>query len=179
MTAQDLLFYSTNKISKPLNFFQAILEGLAPDRGLYMPESIPVISKEVIKDMHGLEYHQIAHLILEQFMEDPQQDLKQKCQDAYSFFPRLEAVSPSNHLLWLDTGPTASFKDFAAQMMSRLMGTKLDKDKKLLILTATSGDTGSAIARAFYQIPNINLVILFPISEVSDSQRKQMTTLFL
>jgi threonine synthase len=82
------------------------------------------------------------------------------------------------HVLRLDQGPTASFKDFAARMMARLMGRFLKEDgQQLTILTATSGDTGSAVAHAFHKIPGVRVIVLFPIAEVSVSQRKLMTTL--
>ena len=170
-------YYSTNKKTDPIDFFTAILKGQAPDRGLYMPDNIPSLPSKTICSMSDMNYHQIAHTILQLFMEDPHDDLAQRCKEAYSFYPRLEKVEKNKHIMWLDSGPTASFKDFAAQMMSRLMGVKLKKDEKLLILTATSGDTGSAIAHAFHNIPNIEVIILFPFTEVSDNQRKQMTTL--
>ena len=82
------------------------------------------------------------------------------------------------HVMRLDQGPTASFKDFAARMMARLIGRFLREDgQQLTILTATSGDTGSAVAHAFHSVPGIRVIVLFPIGEVSDRQRKQMTTL--
>ena len=98
--------------------------------------------------------------------------------DSYNYDIPLEPVYERKYVLRLDQGPTASFKDFAARMMGRLMQYYLKKEKRsLLILTATSGDTGSAVASAFYGLDNINTVILFPESEVTDRQRKQMTTL--
>jgi threonine synthase len=90
----------------------------------------------------------------------------------------LEKVYENNHLMRLDHGPTASFKDFAARMMARLMCHFLEQDRsELVILTATSGDTGSAVAHAFHNVDRISMVVLFPRAEVSDRQRKQMTTL--
>jgi threonine synthase len=100
------------------------------------------------------------------------------CREAYNFEVPIEKVSDRKYILRLDQGPTASFKDFAARMMSRLMQYYISIEKRsLIILTATSGDTGSAVANAFYGISNINAVILFPLTEVSPIQRKQMTTL--
>ena len=97
---------------------------------------------------------------------------------AYDFDVPLEKVYDRVHVMRLDRGPTASFKDFAAQMMARLIGYFLRQDgREVTILTATSGDTGAAVAHAFHKIPGIRVIVLFPIAEVSASQRKLMTTL--
>ena len=173
-------YYSTNKKVEPTDFFSAILTGQAPDKGLYMPSEFPKISIDELKSLHTLEYYETASFILKKYLHEEISDdiLLSYCKAAYtSFYPRLESANNNNHIMWLDEGPTASFKDYAAQMMSRFMSYKLDKSQKLIILTATSGDTGSAIAHAFHNIPNIEVVILFPLTEVSDNQRKQMTTL--
>jgi len=100
------------------------------------------------------------------------------CREAYDFSIPIEKIHDRVHLMRLDQGPTASFKDFAAQMMAQLMGKFLHEDgKQLTILTATSGDTGAAVAHAFHNVPGIRVIVLFPIDEVSMSQRKLMTTL--
>jgi len=100
------------------------------------------------------------------------------CRDAYNFDIPLEKVYDRVVVMRLDQGPTASFKDFAARMMARMMGRFLQEDgKQLTILTATSGDTGAAVAHAFHNVPGIRVIVLFPIDEVSLSQRKLMTTL--
>jgi len=171
-------FHSTNYRAPKTDFFTAVLTGQAPDRGLYMPERIPLIDKADFRNFSGAQYYEVASFVLRMFLDDiSDEELLAKCKKAYSFMPRLEKASGRKHILWLDTGPTASFKDFAAQMMSPLMGHKLKQGEKLVILTATSGDTGSAIANAFHNIPNIEIIILFPIDEVTPNQRKQMTTL--
>src|SRR5665213_1597061 len=105
-------------------------------------------------------------------------DLSAMCRKAYNFPVPLEKVYDRVVVMRLDQGPTASFKDFAAQMMAQLMGKFLHEDgKQLTILTATSGDTGAAVAHAFHNVPGIRVIVLFPIDEVSLSQRKLMTTL--
>ena len=174
----SIQFHSTNYRAPKTDFFTAVLTGQAPDRGLYMPERIPVIDKADFQKLSGAQYFEVANYILRLFLDDiADEDLLGKCRKAYGFMPRLEKARGKKHILWLDTGPTASFKDFAAQMMSPLMGHKLKPGEKLFILTATSGDTGSAIANAFHNIPNIEIIILFPANEVTANQRKQMTTL--
>ncbi|MBU6410966.1 MAG: threonine synthase, partial [Verrucomicrobia bacterium] len=105
-------------------------------------------------------------------------DLAAICRDAYTFNIPLEKVYDRVHVMRLDQGPTASFKDFAARMMARLLGRFLREDgRQLTILTATSGDTGSAVAHAFHHVPGIRVLVLFPFAEVSPRQRKLMTTL--
>ncbi|HEX2937037.1 MAG TPA: threonine synthase [Bacteroidales bacterium] len=176
----SIKYYSTNLQSEKVSFRDALLQGQAPDRGLYMPESIPQLTREQIWEFRNKEYYEIAYEVISRFTQDeiPAADLMAIVKDAYNFQVPLEKVYNRNYIMRLDQGPTASFKDFAARLMGRLMQYFLKKEnRKMLILTATSGDTGSAIANAFYGLDNINVVILFPESEVSDRQRKQMTTL--
>ena len=175
-----ILFYSTNNKAKPLTFSEALLQGLAPDKGLYMPEDIPVLTPDEIEHFTDKEYFEIAYEVSRKFLwgQITDDELMAIVKDSYNYDIPLEPVYERKYILRLDQGPTASFKDFAARMMGRLMQYYLKKEKRsLLILTATSGDTGSAVASAFYGLDNINTVILFPESEVTDRQRKQMTTL--
>jgi threonine synthase len=173
-------YYSTNLKSHGVSFSEALLKGLAADGGLYMPDSLPVISRDDLSVFSDKKYSEIAFTVLNYLIgaEIPGTDLSDLCRDAYYFDIPLEKVHNRNYIMRLDQGPTASFKDFAARMMSRLMQYYLSRENRhLTILTATSGDTGSAVANAFYGLKNINVIILFPASEVTSMQRKQMTTL--
>jgi threonine synthase len=173
-------YYSTNHSSPSVSFREALIAGQAPDKGLYIPNYIPTLSKEVIWSFSEKNYFEIAYTVINNFLqgEIPEADLYALAKDAYNFDVPLEQVYDRNYIMRLDRGPTASFKDFAARMMGRMIQYFLKKDnRKMLILTATSGDTGSAIANAFYGLDNIEVVILFPKTEVTDRQRKQMTTL--
>jgi threonine synthase len=175
-----LLFYSTNRQSEEVGFIQALFQGQAPDRGLYMPKTIPSFGPGELDALSGKSYPEVASRVLGKFLDSTEAsaDLDRLCRDAYPFAVPLEQVSDSVHVMRLDRGPTASFKDFAARMMARLMaGQRRNADRRLVILTATSGDTGSAIAHAFFNVPGIEVVVLFPPGEVSSRQRKQMTTL--
>jgi len=175
-----LNLYSTNLKAANASFSEALLKGIAPDRGLYMPVELPQFSKEEINAFSGMEYFEIAHEVIKKFLvgEIEDQELYELIKDAYNYEVPLEKVVDNKFILRLDQGPTASFKDFAARMMGRLMNYYLTKQKRnLLILTATSGDTGSAIANAYYGLDNIKVVVLFPEKEVTSRQRKQMTTL--
>ena len=172
-------FYSTNLKAPEVSFKEALMKGQAPDKGLYMPKNIPKLSDDELKSMSKKDYSDIAFMIIKKFVDNiPDDTLIKLCNDAYNFDVPLEHITKRNYLMRLDQGPTASFKDFAARMMARLMNYFCKKEnKKLTILTATSGDTGSAVANAFYGSENVNMVVLFPKDEVSDRQRKQMTTL--
>ncbi|MBN2213024.1 MAG: threonine synthase [Bacteroidales bacterium] len=177
---QNIKYYSTNLQAEKVSFREALLKGLAPDRGLYMPDTIPLVSSEELQAFKDHEYYEIAYKVLRKFLhqEVPDHDLLNIARDAYDFHVPLENVYERKYIMRLDHGPTASFKDFAARMMGRLMQYFLRKENRnLLILTATSGDTGSAIANAFYGLRNIKAVVLFPETEVTERQRKQMTTL--
>ena len=177
----QLLFKSTNGKAPAVNLREAMLEGLAPDGGLYLPDKFPTLEASEIAGFAKLPYHEIAFRVLSRFTEGvvPDAELAAMCQSAYGFQVPLEKVYDRVHVMRLDRGPTASFKDFAARMMARLMGRFLQEDgKQLTILTATSGDTGAAVAHAFHKVPGIRVIVLFPISMKSAaSQRKLMTTL--
>ncbi len=175
-----MLYYSTNGRAAKVNFKTALLKGLAEDGGLYLPESIPQIKQAELEKLRGQTYPEIAYAIALKFLADevPAAELKRLVYDAYNYAIPLEKVQKKHYIMRLDQGPTASFKDFAARLMGRLMQFFLaQEDRNLLILTATSGDTGSAIANAFYGLHNIKVVVLYPEKEVTARQRKQMTTL--
>ena len=173
-------FYSTNRKAPVVGLREALLQGLAPDRGLYMPEQLPSWSTEDLGALTGASYAEIAQVVLRRFTAGTIEDatLKSLCEDAYDFEVPLEHVTGRCHVMRLDGGPTASFKDFAARMMARWMGVLMEGEAgDLVILTATSGDTGSAVAHAYSGVERVSVVVLFPIEEVSDRQRKQMTTI--
>jgi len=175
-----LKYYSTNRKSPSISFREALLQGQAPDKGLYLPEIIPQLDADEIKSFINKPYHEIAFDITGKYLkgEIPAEELRRIVKEAYNFAVPLEPVYERKYIMRLDQGPTASFKDFAARMMGRLMHYYLAlENRSLLILTATSGDTGSAIANAFYGLDNIKVVVLFPEKEVTNRQRKQMTTL--
>lgn len=178
--SDSIHYFSTNHKAEKVSFENALIKGLAPDKGLYMPEEIPQFSQKEIDAFSEMEYHEIAYSIFKKFFRNdiPDEQLKSMTKIAYDFDVPLEHVYERKYVMRLDQGPTASFKDFAGRMMGQWMQYFLKKqNKKLIILTATSGDTGSAMANAFYGLNNIKVVILFPEKEVTDRQRKQMTTL--
>jgi threonine synthase len=174
------MFYSTNRRSPAVSLKDALLTGQAPDKGLYLPENIPQIPLDEILSFKDKPYYEIAYHVLRRYTAGviPDDKLKSICKECYDYEVPLEKVFDNNYVMRLDRGPTASFKDFAARMMARWMRYFLEQDKSdLVILTATSGDTGSAVAHAFHNVDRIHMVVLFPRAEVSGRQRKQMTTL--
>src|SRR5262249_27408124 len=155
-----VLFRSTNGQSPPVNLREAMLTGQAPDRGLYFPQQFPKLTTAEIAAFADLPYSEVAFRVLSKFTDGiiAADALAKMCREPYDFEIPLEPVEgmPRVHCLRLDCGPTASFKDFAAQMMARMFGQFLrETGRKLTILTATSGDTGSAVAHAFHNIPGI------------------------
>ena len=163
-----------------MSFKEALMSGLAPDGGLYMPSNIPVIGIDEIESYRSQDYSKTAASVLGHFLRDEidAQILSSICKEACNFDIPLEKISGQEYIMRLDQGPTASFKDFAARIMARLMHHYLSAEKgRMTILTATSGDTGSAVASAFHGFSDIDVIILFPFKEVSEMQRKQMTTL--
>ncbi len=175
-----LQYYSTNLNAPHVPVGSALLQGQAGDRGLFMPETVQLLSRDLLKRARDLSYPELAVEILTPYVEGTfnRDELAEICHDAYDFDIPLECVTGNRHVMRLDQGPTASFKDFAARFMGRALGRLVAaRGEDLLILTATSGDTGSAVASAFQGVPGIKVLVLFPIKEVSDRQRKQMTTL--
>ena len=179
-TASKLHFFSTNSAAPEVDLKGALLQGQAPDRGLYMPRRFPRIDPEMFQQFRQMDYPEIALEVLWKYAEGTidRELLHEICRGAYDYEVPLEHVYDRVHVMRLDRGPTASFKDFAARMMAQLIGHFIQEEgRELTILTATSGDTGSAVASAFHGIDNIQVCVLFPIDEVSNRQRKQMTTL--
>ncbi|MFB3925312.1 MAG: threonine synthase [Syntrophales bacterium] len=162
-----------------VSFKRALLEGQASDEGLFMADRIPSISLRDIESLKGRPYAESALLVAGAFLRDevPVDILDRIVRDSYNFDVPLEEVVKGKYIMHLDQGPTASFKDFAARMMARLMGYFRGRAKRLNVLVATSGDTGSAVGDAFKGIRGIDVKILYPRGEVSAMQKKQLDTI--
>ena len=179
-TMSMIKFFSTNGYPERVDFRAALLMGQAPDKGLYMPEEIPPIPWSLIGQFSKMSYPQIAYEVVKPYLSDlvSDSDLRAMLEDAYNYDVPVERVYDEKYVMRLDRGPTCSFKDFAARLMGRLIHYFLKQEgRSMLILTATSGDTGSAVAHAFYGLDNVLVVVLFPEKEVTPRQRRQMTTL--
>ncbi|MFX1488932.1 MAG: threonine synthase [Promethearchaeota archaeon] len=173
-------YHSTNYIAPEVDFKTAVLSGQAPDKGLYMLNSIPTLDSESISQFKNLELHEIAFHVLSILIgkDIPEQQLKEIILNALNFGIILDKINSEDFICHLSKGPTCSFKDFGARVLARIMEYFLTlEDKDIIILTATSGDTGGAVAQAFYKMNRIKVIILYPNEEISDLQRKQMTTL--
>jgi len=173
-------YYSTNGNS-PLSTLQnAVVKGLAPDRGLYMPEQIKKLPKEFFDNIENLSFQEIAYQVADAFFgEDiPADDLKQIVYDTLSFETPVVQVNDNIYSLELFHGPTLAFKDVGARFMARLLGY-FNKEEKQLVnaLVATSGDTGSAVANGFLGVDGVHVYVLYPKGKVSPIQECQFTTL--
>ena len=141
-----------------------------------MPTSIPVLTKEEMNSLKGRSYPYIAFQILRKFLKDEmvENDLEAICSEIYDYPIPLERINENTVMAFLDRGPSASFKDFAAMFMAKIMEFYNEKNKITTILVATSGDTGSAIGEAFKGIQGFQVIILYPDQEVSPIQRLQL-----
>jgi threonine synthase len=173
-------YYSTRNKSQLSSFKEALLGGLAKDGGLYMPESIPRLSQKYFDEIENYTFQEISFEIAKQFVGDeiPQAKLEELIYDAINFDAPLNYLNDKLAILELFHGPTLAFKDFGARFMARTMEYFVQgNDKELVILVATSGDTGSAVANGFYGIEGIKVYVLYPQGKVSIIQEKQLTTL--
>ncbi|MBN7815039.1 threonine synthase [Algoriphagus pacificus] len=173
-------FYSTNNPNHQVSLAEAVIKGLAPDQGLYMPERIPSLSPEVISSFQKMNFQEIGYVVMESiFSEDlSKSQIKDLVDHTLVFDAPIVEVEKDVYSLELFHGPTLAFKDFGARFCSKLMSLLLaDSDKKVRVLVATSGDTGSAVANGFLGVEGVEVIILFPKGKVSELQEKQFTTL--
>ena len=158
----------------------AVLRGLAPDGGLYMPVEIARHSPEELEEFRRLPFTEVCYRVVRPFAgaEVPDEMLWQIVSESINFPVKLVSLSPGMHILELFHGPTLAFKDFGARFMARLMAYLVrEETRPLTVLVATSGDTGSAVAHGFLGVPGIRVVILYPSKRISEAQEKQFTTL--
>jgi threonine synthase len=175
--------FSTKNRNLRHRWSDAVLRGLAPDGGLYLPVELPHLSSSTLAEFAKLPFPDLAYELARRFLCDdvPDRVIKELCASAFTFDVPLRQISEGTHLLELFHGPTCAFKDFGARFMAGLFRHFLGStDRPLTVLVATSGDTGSAVANAFFDrsdSPSIRVAILFPKGKVSLVQEKQMTTL--
>ncbi|RBP88139.1 L-threonine synthase [Rhodobacter sp. 140A] len=177
-------YISTRGQAPVLSFGEAMLTGLARDGGLYVPETVPVMTADEIAALAGLSYEEVAFRVMRPFTGDTftEAELKGAIARAYAGFGHaarapLKQLAPNHFLLELFHGPTLAFKDFAMQVIGQLFQIELAKQgRRITIVGATSGDTGSAAIEAFRGLDNVDVFILFPHGRVSEVQRRQMTT---
>ena len=173
-------FYSTNNSKHLVSLEEAVIKGLAPDNGLYMPEKIPTFSQEFFNSLSEKSFREIAFAVAKEFVgEDVSSDqLKGIVDHTIGFDAPLVEVEKNIFALELFHGPTLAFKDFGARFMSQMLGHfAKQQNREIVILVATSGDTGSAVANGFLGVEGTRVIVLYPKGKVSDIQEKQFTTL--
>lgn len=175
-------YYSTNGKAPLASLKDAVIKGLAPDGGLYMPERISLIPKAFFNNLKDMSFQEIAYVVANTlFGEDIDSDrLKAIVYDALNFPVPLKKVEDNIYVLELFHGPTLAFKDVGARFMARLLGYFNQKDndgRPVNVLVATSGDTGSAVANGFLNVPGVNVFVLYPKGKVSRLQEMQFATL--
>lgn len=174
-------YYSTNNKSTQATLQEAVVKGLASDRGLYMPEVIKSLPDSFFEEMKDLSFQEVAYIVADAFFgEDVEaEDLKKIVYETLNFDVPLVHVNDNIYSLELFHGPTLAFKDVGARFMSRLLGYFIKKEgqKDVNVLVATSGDTGSAVANGFLGVDGIHVYVLYPKGKVSPIQECQFTTL--
>jgi threonine synthase len=174
-------YYSTNKSVDEVSLEEAVVKGLAADKGLFMPCSIKPLPQSFFDEIDTLSFQEIAYRVADAFFgEDiPADTLKQIVYDTLRFDVPLVKVTDNIYSLELFHGPTLAFKDVGARFMARLLGYFIKKEgsKQVNVLVATSGDTGSAVANGFLGVDGIHVYVLYPKGKVSEIQEKQFTTL--
>src|SRR5690242_12891733 len=173
-------YYSTNNTNHTTGLKEAVLNGLAPDNGLYMPERIPVFPPAFFASLHEKSLSEIALDVANAFLEHdiPQEKIKSIIQHTITFDAPLIEIEKNIFALELFHGPTLAFKDFGARFLSQVLGHFAEEqNREIVILVATSGDTGSAVANGFLGVPDTKVVVLYPSGKVSEVQEKQFTTL--
>ena len=174
-------YYSTNKQASDATLEEAVVRGLAGDKGLYMPREIKPLPTSFYEEIENLSFQEIAYRVADAFFgEDvPADVLKQIVYDTLSFDTPVVKVKDNIYSLELFHGPTLAFKDVGGRFMARLLGYFIRKEgkKQVNVLVATSGDTGSAVANGFLGVEGIHVYVLYPKGKVSEIQEKQFTTL--
>lgn len=174
-------YYSTNRLAPDATLEEAVVKGLAADKGLFMPYVIKPLPQSFYDEIERLSFQEMAYRVADAFFgEDvPADTLKQIVYDTLSFDVPAVRVRDNIYSLELFHGPTLAFKDVGARFMARLLGYFIRKEgkKQVNVLVATSGDTGSAVANGFLGVEGIHVYVLYPKGKVSEIQEKQFTTL--
>ena len=173
-------FYSLNKKSPKASYEEAVINGIAPDKGLYFPEKITALPKSFFNNIDDYDNFEIAYQLIKQFVgnEIPEDSLRSIIKDTLNFDFPLVSIEEDVYTLELFHGPTMAFKDVGARFMARCLSYfNRNHNHEVTVLVATSGDTGGAVASGFLGVKGVNVVILYPSGKVSKVQEKQLTTL--
>jgi len=173
-------YFSLNDKQHRVSFEQAVVAGLAPDKGLYFPDQIPLLEKDLVNYLENYDDFDIAYRAIQPFVgnEIPSATLQSIIQETLNFPFPLQQVEKGIYALELFHGPTLAFKDVGARFMAGCLGYfRRNDERPVTVLVATSGDTGGAVAAGFHHVPGVRVVILYPSGKVSTLQEKQLTTL--
>lgn len=173
-------FYSTNNRAYQVGLEEAVIKGLAPDQGLFMPTHVPILSDSFFRELREKSFQEIGAIVLEALFEEDlsSYQLAELVEHTLAFDAPLVEIQKGIFSLELFHGPTLAFKDFGARFCSKLMSFfKKRNDQKIYVLVATSGDTGSAVANGFLAVEGVEVIVLYPKGKVSELQEKQFTTL--
>lgn len=174
-------YFSLNHKAPTVNFEEATVNGIAPDKGLYFPESLIPLDKLMLETIEFMSNEQIAYEVIRQFVNEsiPKKELRKIVEETLNFDFPLVQLDEQTYSLELFHGPTMAFKDVGARFMARCLGyfNRNKKDQKIRVLVATSGDTGGAVAHGFLGVEGVEVIILYPSGKVSEIQEKQLTTL--
>lgn len=173
-------YFSTNNTEIRYSFKEAVIKGLAPDKGLFFPVSIPKLEDDFFKRLPGLSLPEIGFEVARYFVGDDisDADLKKITEEVFNFPIPVVPIEEGVNTLELFHGPTCAFKDVGARFMSRCLSAFAKRDQEdVTILVATSGDTGSAVANGFLGVEGVNVIILYPAGKVSKIQEQQLTTM--
>src|SRR6266496_249751 len=177
---RSMQYYSLNKQSPLVDFKEAAIRGQAPDKGLYFPEHIPVFDTSFFHNIEKIADAEIAYQVIQPYLGNdiPEKGLREIIKETINFSIPLVKLNENIYSLELFHGPTLAFKDVGTRFMSRCLGYfAKERNEKLIVLVATSGDTGGAVANGFYDVKGVEVVILYPSGKVSPVQEKQLTTL--
>jgi len=175
-----MLYKSLKNFNYKVSFKEAVLTGQSPEKGLYFPENIPVLKKQIIKNISNYDEHHLMMEVIQPFIgnEIPHRELLNIISNTVNFKININNIYDNIYSLELFLGPTMAFKDIGVKFMSGCIKYFCKElNKNIIILTATSGDTGAAVANAFNKIDGVKVVILYPSSKISILQEKQITTL--
>jgi threonine synthase len=175
-------YFSLNHNAPKVSFKEAVINGIAPDKGLYFPETIPILSKSFFETIENLDNQEIAYQVIKEYIgnEIPEDKIREIIAETLTFEFPTEKITENIYTLELFHGPTLAFKDVGAYFMARCLGYfnhQSSTKTHNTVLVATSGDTGGAVASGFLGVEGVQVVILYPSGKVSDIQEKQLTTL--
>jgi len=172
--------FSTGNHRQVVSFLEGVQNAFPEDRGLYFPVALPECSTSFLEDLPNLSFPEIANYISQLWLGDeiPEKVISDICFESFNFPVPIHELDSKTYVLELFQGPTMAFKDFGARFMAKVLAWSLrNSDKKIIVLTATSGDTGGAVASGFAGLDQVEVVILFPEGKVSPLQRRQLTTM--